>query len=70
MSAQSVTGIGQGMSNGKWKPSNQCGGCDCGCATEETEKTRPKTYCKVNYTTNRTASYRSNSSSVSTSTCA
>jgi len=35
ISASSVTGIGPGASFGKYKPENNCGGCNCGCKKEE-----------------------------------
>lgn len=44
MGAQSVTGVGQGMSNGVWKPENNAG---CGnCSPKRCPPTEPKTTIK------------------------
>jgi len=63
MAATSVTGRGPGMSNGSWKPKNQCGGCGgCGEDTPSTPSTPPKRGCVTNVTTGGSKSYQTGGS--------
>lgn len=70
MGATSVTGVGIGDSNGKRKPENQCGGCGCGGAPEETEPTPPVKFgCVVKSGSNNTTSYKAGSGAVGITVC-
>ena len=70
MGAFSVTGIGLGASNGKYKPELQCGGCGCGSADEPVVPVKPPTYCTVKYGVGGSpVSYTSSSGKISRGTC-
>ena len=56
MSATSVTGKGQGMSNGEYKPELQCGGCGCGFTEEEEPSIIAKRGCVTKTISGGTAS--------------
>lgn len=59
MAATTVTGRGLGMSNGLYKPENQCGGCGCGSNTTETTPTpRTKLGCFTRNKSGNTLSYK------------
>ena len=59
MGATSVTGVGPGDSNGKWKCGNQYGGCKCGCGEETTTPPKVKFGCYTKYSGCSTAKYKS-----------
>jgi hypothetical protein len=67
MGATSVTGKGQGDSNGKQKPDNHCG---CGCpGPEEEERERVKLGCVTKITVNNRASYTASNGKASIKVC-
>jgi len=57
MGANSVTGVGPGMSNGVPKPENNCG---CGCyRDEDSPDPPPKKFCFTRHKSGNTAFYKS-----------
>lgn len=62
MGASSVTGVGEGMSEGEYKPELHCGGCGCGSKEEEEPTPVVKRGCVTRYVTGGVASYQTGSS--------
>ena len=58
MGATSVTGKGQGASNGEYKPDLHCGGCGCGFTEEEKESIIVKRGCVTTIKTGNKASVK------------
>ena len=70
MSASSVTGRGPGDSHGKYKPENQCGGCNCGCKDCEKPPVEPrKQSCYTRLSVGASASLVSASTSSNIKVC-
>ena len=70
MAASTVTGRGNGMSNGLFKRDNNCG-CGCGCANgncSSVTSTPVKIGCYKSYKSGQTTSYKTGSIS-STRVC-
>lgn len=69
MVASSVTGVGQGDSNGKYKPQNNCScSCCCDSATQETPK-QIKKGCYKRYGVYASGNYKINNASSQIKIC-
>jgi hypothetical protein len=66
-----MTGLsGPGMSRGKHKCQNQCGGCGCKCNTSETEPEVPvKTGCVTKISVGQKSTYKTGSGKIGVKGC-
>jgi hypothetical protein len=70
MGAASLTGLsGPGMSKGKHKCKNQCGGCGCKCVDEPEPKTPPKTGCVTRISVGQKLTHKAGNGKMSIKGC-